>query len=323
MGLVKSQLIEQSVPIIPLEDDGFTPAAIPKSMDAAEAADLIVDWFLHFYSDPADETPYNSSEGGYQFVYGGPYDAEEEILDAFDDRASAEAIAAAIDELNKSYDMWEWAPSPMHPAQLEAANEFYEHLAETEWLGKNDPYTIFLAAHRQIEIATAAIIESKMPNSFFFRMLFSQTYSILEAFLFDRLKRVLSENPDALLNFSKNDNFASKISFSPEQILDGKADVKKAILGSISGRVFHRFDRVLTDYKSAIDFDASSEEFSKALTVLSSYIQVRHNSVHRNGQSIDGIEDKIEAEDIAIIQLHSKIIAKEIDDSCEYFGLPF
>ena len=36
-------------------------------------------WFCDRYEDPANDTPYSSEEGGYIFVWGGPYDPNEVI----------------------------------------------------------------------------------------------------------------------------------------------------------------------------------------------------------------------------------------------------
>ena len=58
----------------------------PPSLDGLEedeAVEAMVDWFAANYEDPAQSTPYDSSEGGYQYIWGGPYDAEEEIWGAF------------------------------------------------------------------------------------------------------------------------------------------------------------------------------------------------------------------------------------------------
>ena len=34
-------------------------------------------WFYQNFEDPAEKTPYVSAEGGYQWIWGGPYDASE------------------------------------------------------------------------------------------------------------------------------------------------------------------------------------------------------------------------------------------------------
>ena len=38
-------------------------------------------WFFEHFEDPAHRTPYESREGGYQWIWGGPYDARERLKD--------------------------------------------------------------------------------------------------------------------------------------------------------------------------------------------------------------------------------------------------
>lgn len=40
-------------------------------------------WFLENYEDPSNHVRFESSEGGYQYDNGGPYDAEEELREQF------------------------------------------------------------------------------------------------------------------------------------------------------------------------------------------------------------------------------------------------
>lgn len=82
---------------------------------------LLVQWFHHFYEDPANETPYNSREGGYLYIKGGPYFAEEELRDDFEGIVSEDAILAAVDEI-QSDGLFDWAPSPNHNTSV----NFYE-----------------------------------------------------------------------------------------------------------------------------------------------------------------------------------------------------
>jgi hypothetical protein len=47
-----------------------------KNADEETQTDAMRVWFYSQYEDPANETPY-TSEDGYVYVYGGPYDAKE------------------------------------------------------------------------------------------------------------------------------------------------------------------------------------------------------------------------------------------------------
>jgi len=43
------------------------------------------EWFLANYEDPANGVPYESREGGYQYIFGGPYDPMDVLQDEFPD----------------------------------------------------------------------------------------------------------------------------------------------------------------------------------------------------------------------------------------------
>src|SRR5258708_7042069 len=54
-----------------------------RGMTFDDAVDAVVAWFDTNFEDPAESTPYETAEGGYQYIWGGPCDAREEIDDAF------------------------------------------------------------------------------------------------------------------------------------------------------------------------------------------------------------------------------------------------
>ena len=44
----------------------------------ANQLEVMRNWFYEHYEDLVNAYPYNSPEGGYAYIYGGPYDADEE-----------------------------------------------------------------------------------------------------------------------------------------------------------------------------------------------------------------------------------------------------
>jgi hypothetical protein len=83
-----------------------SPPDISK-MKCAIAVDAMVEWFFSNFEDPAERTPWD--EGKYVYIWGGPYDAREELYAAFGAAASERAIDAAVDRIEE--DGFEWAPS--------------------------------------------------------------------------------------------------------------------------------------------------------------------------------------------------------------------
>jgi hypothetical protein len=69
----------------------------------------MVEWFQRNFEDPVHQTPFESAEGGYIYLWGGPYDAAEELGDAFSD-CDAEDIEAAVDAIEED-GITDWAPA--------------------------------------------------------------------------------------------------------------------------------------------------------------------------------------------------------------------
>lgn len=84
--------------------------------------EMLVAWFKSRYEDPAQETPYDGREGGYQYVGGGPYEARDELGDNFSGLVSDEVIEAAAEDI-ESDGTYEWAPIRYGP---DDDDNFYE-----------------------------------------------------------------------------------------------------------------------------------------------------------------------------------------------------
>ena len=90
----------------PLDDDYGGDG--PDDDDRQSRIEALVKWFFERFEDPAHRVPYVSAEGGYQWIYGGPYDARVAIGDNFPHEAE-EIIDAAVDKI-ESEGLTEWAP---------------------------------------------------------------------------------------------------------------------------------------------------------------------------------------------------------------------
>jgi hypothetical protein len=69
----------------------------------------MVDWFHQHYEDPANRTPYESAEGGYQWIWGGPHDASQELGDKFGDIVPQSYIDEAVKRVERD-GILDWAP---------------------------------------------------------------------------------------------------------------------------------------------------------------------------------------------------------------------
>lgn len=97
----------------PVTDSALAPMSeVPDLSDCEtddERIEAIQTWFLENFEDPANETPYDGREGGYQYIWGGPFDLWEEMGEAFGDQVEPEIIDAAAEGLSDRGH--EWAPA--------------------------------------------------------------------------------------------------------------------------------------------------------------------------------------------------------------------
>lgn len=74
-----------------------------------EIIDAIKSWVLENFEDPVHDTPHDSSEGGYQYIWGGPYETRDIVETMFGDAVSEAIINEAISELEDETS--EWVPN--------------------------------------------------------------------------------------------------------------------------------------------------------------------------------------------------------------------
>ncbi|KIT14708.1 hypothetical protein [Jannaschia aquimarina] len=108
-----------------------------KSLTQSAMADHLVNWFQLYYEDPANETPYNGREGGYLYIHGGPYNAEEELRNNFESIVSERAIIEAVSRIEED-GTFDWAPSSQHRNMIDAMEEALAEQFDPEDYGFED-----------------------------------------------------------------------------------------------------------------------------------------------------------------------------------------
>jgi len=86
----------------------FLPTAAEERRDRI---DELKEWFLARYENPAESLPYISKEGGYQWIWGGPYQALEVLTENFP-AENDDVLEAAAAELESAEDVYDWTPIP-------------------------------------------------------------------------------------------------------------------------------------------------------------------------------------------------------------------
>jgi hypothetical protein len=90
--------------------------SVKKSRPVPSVADTAYEWlstwFLQRYENPVESCPYESAEGGYQYIWGGPYDAGEELYNAWDGIFDATFLEIVAERLETDHDCHEWSGVP-------------------------------------------------------------------------------------------------------------------------------------------------------------------------------------------------------------------
>lgn len=128
-----------------------TPPDDFSAMTFGEAVEAIKDWFFENYEDPAHHTPYESREGGYQYIWGGPYNARDVIENIFADKTSQEVMNEAINEIEA--EGFGWVPNFRRNKTFDEEN-----------LLSPDPSVLHTEMLERIEALEKAIEEARRPH---------------------------------------------------------------------------------------------------------------------------------------------------------------
>lgn len=101
---------------------GVTPSQL-KRLGRQRQIEHMAHWFRRNFEDPSNETPYNSEEGGFIYVYGGPYDARDQLGDEFGSIVSDERIEE-VTNLVEADGIFDWAPGRDHPDHERVPEEY-------------------------------------------------------------------------------------------------------------------------------------------------------------------------------------------------------
>jgi hypothetical protein len=237
-----------------------------------EAVKLIKQWFFTNFEDPVHNTPHaDGSEGGYQYIWGGPYDTDDVIRNVFADVASDETINAAIEAIQNDGFLWVPNERRIQPPD--------------DWVVPNHPHGIFMDSYQHagdILAAHGGDDGSDLIN----RMLFVQQVSALEAYLCDTLLKA-KDNKESMKRLVVCDRYLRTEKYTLADIICNPDLVAETVRAYLHSLVYHDLKRVNFLYRKALGVQvlregADNSKLFKAITY-------RHDCVHRNGLTKDGI----------------------------------
>jgi hypothetical protein len=259
---------------------------------------IMKEWFFSKYEDPVNNCPYESRGGGYQYIWGGPYDAEEVLKEKFENMVSEKAIEKLISELEQVSSIWSRRPD----------NEDY-HDYYYDVMAANTAYHGTLTNSLNDISKLLSISVTKNEENLLYRILFVNVITTLETFLAEAFIQTVVENDQLLRTFvGTNPDFAVR-KLTLKELFVRADGIKKEVKDYLVDIIWHNLAKVKKMYEDTFDIKINSD-----LENIYKSIITRHDIVHRNGRTKDGTEIIISESDLRNLMMDVRYLADEIDN---------
>jgi hypothetical protein len=260
----------------PLKGEGFITSSNLKQAEPELQKEVMQVWFYSHYEDPVHSCPHDSGEGGYQFVYGGPYEASEELQNEFSGVVPDEVIEELAEELTDECPEWS-GDSSFQPDDL------------TEW--DYEP-SVELPKHLQtfknsISNVTALLAVEVPPaqRQHFRGMVYVSAIIAMEAYLLDNFLSAIKSDKVIFRKYIETTEYFRRQKIQLSNIFKESEGIDKRGRAYLTKLLWHRLSDVAKLYRDTLGI-----HFPKDMTQLLDAVQIRHDFVHRNGRTPDGKE---------------------------------
>lgn len=254
------------------------PNSAFKNKSKKTQKELIKRWFLERFCDPAEVLPHVSDEGGYLYLWGGPYNPMEVIPDRFSGIASENAVEECINELIAQSGT-DWAP--VEEEEFEEYDDDYD-IPDTPRETSLESLSAQLDGF--VEIVEAIPDNQKNPT---LPLIYAATIGAIEAYLYEVASKMVKEQPEFREKLIKSNAIFKDEKITIAGIYKTYETLDKKILGHFQNMVWHRWKDVEVIFKAGMNLDLDLSSQLNAPTLI------RHDITHRSGKTKDGKEQSI------------------------------
>lgn len=255
-------------------------------------------WFLSNYEDPAENTPYESAEGGYIYIWGGPYEAKEELFSEFHDLVSEAVIDELADELTEI--SWEWTG-----IQKDEDLDDYLTKAITE---KNNYHENFKKSISNIKNILEVNIEANLQEHLY-RLLYANAITVMETYLSDAFINTIIPDKKHIRKLIETTKEFQEQKVSVSEIFKESENIESRVKTYLTGLLWHKLSKVKHLYKNTLGVN-----FPDELKDLFRAVKQRHDLVHRNGKTTDETEICISREDVVSLLNLVETLVDDIEE---------
>jgi hypothetical protein len=290
---------------VPSKDETVTKGKL-KRLTHDRQLEVMRRWFSDRYDTP-DELPYNSSEGGYQWIWGGPHDAEDELRNEFSGAIPDVVIEELASELNDI--TWEWSGKP-------SDEDFHDDYIADLIDSGTDPFLTLLSSLIDIESA-ADISATETERKTLHKLLFANVITALETFLGDLFMKTLSRSHKYMEDFVFKTPHFQQTDIKLSRIFEHFRKIDAEVRAYVLAHNWHMMKESSMMYKRAFNL-----KFPEIPDTIANGIRDRHNIVHRDGKTTDGAVGVWGLPEITALKAAALKFAGAIDTQAKNLSLP-
>lgn len=276
----------------------------------ANQLEVMRDWFFDNFEDPANSCPYESKEGGYAYIYGGPYEASEELQAMFEGYVKFDYIQELADELQDQ--CYEWSGNSQN------VSDWYDEDLYDAVTSSEDPFEKFVRNIEGIKSIAQTEQNNKHKNHLL-GILYTNVITALETLYVELFINSIDKDDSYISDFIEKGKTEFKVSkeilssaFKGETIEKIKEEIIKSIKEHLISVSWHSTSKVISRYKATFDINVQKEWPIDAIEIAT---QKRNHLVHRGGKDKDGNVVLITENDLDMLLDHARIIGENLSSS--------
>lgn len=265
------------------------------SNDKESQIEEMREWFFRNYERPEESTPY---DGGYIYIWGGPYEAGEELHSAFDGEIPEDVIDELAGELEE--ESWEWAGIP--------GPEDFDDYTYNAISSNTEFHETFTNNMSIISKLLDTSVSDTVENNYLM-LLFVSAITGLETYLSDAFINTIMNDKVLIRKFVENNPEFLKEKISISDIYNEMDDIEKKIRKYLLDLMWHNLAKIKPMYKTTLDID-----FPDDLKELFRAVVHRYDIVHRNGKTKEGENLTISRDNVLEVITNTSILVTHIDN---------
>ncbi|WP_455871913.1 hypothetical protein [Serratia proteamaculans] len=267
-------------------------------------------WFFENFEDPAHSCPYNGREGGYAYIYGGPFDAQEELEMTFGGYIKDNYIEELVDELQ--YECYEWSGNSNN------VDDWYDDDLYSAVTSSEEPMVKFEENINIIKSLGKGTYNEDQKNHLL-NILYTNVITALETLYVELFIKKLDINQSYILDLIEKGKSEFKWSkdtlslpFKSESIEQLRMELIKSIKENLISASWHNIDQVIKRYKAAFNIQTRNDWPTQEIEAAT---LIRNHLVHRGGKDKDGNSVNITEQNLEELLDYATSLANKLYES--------